>query len=70
MAKDDEDLERTHIWLFKDDVAWVHQMFDANLGYSAAIRMMVRKFRRHIEAKAAEQAAPLSIDPADLQAGD
>lgn len=70
MAKNDEELERTHIWLFKDDVAWVHQMFDQNLGYSAAIRMMVRKFRRHIEAKAAANAAPLSVDPTELQAGD
>ena len=47
------DLQRKHIWLSADDWEWLTEHFSKSIGASKAIRMIIAKFRKHIEAKAA-----------------
>lgn len=54
--KSDEEMERTHILLFKRDVERIKAHFGNNLGYSKAIRLIVRKFLDQVEARALQGA--------------
>jgi len=48
----EEELQRVHVHLFQSDVEKVHALFDSNIGFSKAVRTMLRKFLRSIEEKA------------------
>ena len=54
--KSDEEMERTHVLLYKRDIERIKAHYSDNLGYSKAIRLIVRKFLDQIEAKALRNA--------------
>lgn len=47
---------RYHIWLDKDDAEWFKGMFHGDLGFSAAIREVMRSYRRGLEEKINQEA--------------
>ena len=56
---------RRHVWIDDDQWDWLGERFEGNIGRSKAIRMIIEKFRKTIEAKAAQSARPaqeLSIE--------
>jgi len=49
----EEKIVRTHVLLFERDIERVKSLYGDDLGFSKAIRLMVRKVLDHIEARAA-----------------
>lgn len=56
-VKIDEDVERIHVHLFKDDVEWLRQTFADRGGVANAVRVIIRKTRQQMEAAVAERTA-------------
>jgi hypothetical protein len=46
-----EEIERRHVWLYARDVERIHALFP-KLGFSGAVRQIIRKFLDGAEAKA------------------
>jgi len=61
---EDEETIRTHIHIYKSDYDWIIKNFHPVPGYSKFIRLALRKFRQHIEAAHAAQAAGKPLPPA------
>lgn len=59
-----EDMHRRHVWIADDDWDWLGELYRKNIGISGAIRLMIKDYRKRIEAKAAAQARGLS--PRDI----
>lgn len=53
---DEEGKKRYHIWLDEVDAQWLRDTFGRSLGYSKAIRLIIKSYRKNIEAKAKAQA--------------
>lgn len=54
-----EERRRAHIWLSIEDDDWIKEHFGKSIGYSEAIRRIIRTFRRNVEAKAGSVAKPV-----------
>lgn len=50
--RDQEPLERIHLWVFKSDAEWLATHFSSTAGVSKTVRQLIRTFRRKVEAKA------------------
>ncbi len=50
-------MERKHIWVDKENWRWVQETFGATIGTSAAVRLMMKKFREGVEAKVSSEVA-------------
>lgn len=50
------DRTRRHIWVDDDDWDWVCSTFEGKLTPSAAVRTILKKFRKGIEARAEQRA--------------
>lgn len=50
MSRDNpgEDLERMHLYLDKDDMAWYKETFGRTTGLSKAVRSILRSYRKMI----------------------
>lgn len=57
-----DDLIRTHLWMNKADLEWIDAMFGDRLGRSAAVRTIIRTYRKAIEARGLQQASRLHVD--------
>jgi hypothetical protein len=47
-----EPTDRYHVFLYASDIEWLNATYGGTIGVSKAVRMMVRGFRRKVEAKA------------------
>lgn len=47
--------KRFHIWLDKEDAEWYKQMFGTEMGFSRAIRTVMKSYRKAIEAQVAHK---------------
>lgn len=56
-VKIDEEVERIHVHLFKDDVDWLKRTFQDRGGVANAVRVIIRKTRQQMEAAVAERTA-------------
>lgn len=63
-----EEMERIHIWLYRSDVEKLRMMFDRTLGFSRAVRVIIRKALKEIEAKASTKSRPVPLTEVDLEA--
>jgi len=62
-----EPLDRVHLWLYTDDIEWVRRHYSQTIGFSAAIRKMIRQFRLQLERQLAQQAKALpSLEDEEL----
>jgi hypothetical protein len=58
------DLRRRHIWMDDDDWQWIHETFGPrNMKPSEVIRLILRKYRQGVEAKAAALAHRPAVEP-------
>lgn len=48
-----DDPKRYHIYLDKDDTEWLREIFGEHMKLSAAIRAVIRAYRKTIEARVA-----------------
>ncbi len=62
-----EEISRRHIWLYSRDIERTELLFGRTLGFSKAIRLMVRKFLNSVEAKGLIDAHHPIIADSDLQ---
>jgi hypothetical protein len=46
---EDEPTRRVHVLVFADDWEWIKRVYGKNIGESAAVRQIVRRFRNRIE---------------------
>jgi hypothetical protein len=49
--RETEPTSRTHVFLYDSDIEWLKSTYGDNIGVARAVRMMVRGFRRKVEAK-------------------
>ena len=57
-----EEMERVHVHIYREDAEKVRALFGDNLGFSKAIRIMIRKFLRTIEEKAEGRRVETNLD--------
>lgn len=50
--RETEPTDRYHVFLYASDIEWLNANYGGTIGVSKAIRMMIRGFRRKVEAKA------------------
>jgi hypothetical protein len=67
--KTGESLKRIHIWLSASDIERLHDLFDRTLGFSRAIRVILRKALSEIAVKADAHARPIPVTEAELDLG-
>lgn len=62
-----EEMVRKHIWMYQDDWDFLEQTFGApgQIGTSAAIRLMVRKYINQLRERGAGVAQPVKTDTVD-----
>lgn len=69
--REDEELVRKHIWLYKSDWQWIEEIYGQNLGTSKATRQILRNYRKQVQAKALENAAhPAPLNNSELEPSD
>lgn len=61
-----DDMARVHIWLYKSDIERINALYGSNIGFSKAIRLLLRKFLKEIDAKAAAKATVPAFSAEDL----
>lgn len=68
MAKHDEPKVKKHVVLYERDVERINAIFGGRdeIGFSAAVRNMVRLALNQIEAKAAQRAKAVPVDEATV----
>lgn len=54
--RETEAVSRHHVWLFDDDWQWLLDYYQSKMGVSRAIRVIIRNYRRNLEARAAAEA--------------
>lgn len=56
MSRDNpgDELDRYHLYLDKEDMAWFKETFGQTTGLSKAIRAILRSYRKRIESTAAQ----------------
>lgn len=62
-------IERTHVWLFSDDLRWLRETYGSTLGVAKAVRTIVRGFRQKVEERQRQiqdNSPPLNITLEDL----
>lgn len=66
--KEGEDTSRIHLWLYDSDIEWLKAYFGDNVGFSKAVRIMIRKNVTSLAAKGAERsgAKPVPFKEEDL----
>lgn len=74
-AKTLAERKRYHIWLDREDAEWIEMIFGQTVGFSGAIRVIVKGYRKRIEGVAAHRAKRVEGDVnmeeiRDEQAGD
>jgi len=62
-----EEIARRHIWLYARDIERTELLFGRTLGFSKAIRLMVRKFLNSVEAKGLIEAHHPIVTESDLK---
>jgi hypothetical protein len=65
--REDEPTERVHLWLFSSDKQWLIDHFGESVGFTGAVRKIVRAYRRRVEQKAQdlrdkEEKVPVSLE--------
>lgn len=60
-----EELTRVHIWLYARDVERLNVLFNKNIGFSKAVRQIVRKFLDNVEDRASKGAKHLGVSHDD-----
>lgn len=58
-----EPLIRKHIFFSPDDWEWLTATYGETIGPSRAIRLIIRQFRKNVEAKASAQAQRPALAP-------
>jgi hypothetical protein len=64
--KESEDMTRCHVRLFTTDKEWLDDNFGPTIGYSKAVRSIVRRFVRHMQEKVASKAQPITSSVEDI----
>lgn len=62
-----EEISRRHLWLYTRDIERTELLFGRTLGFSKAIRLMVRKFLNSVEAKGLIEAHHPIVNELDLK---
>jgi hypothetical protein len=47
-------MERIHIWIFRDDAAFLRENYAKNIGVAKAVRTIVHGFRKRVDERQAE----------------
>lgn len=63
----DENCVRKHIFVDIDDWQWFEEKFGESLGTSRAIRLVMRKYRKALEARVAEVAERPKVGELDFE---
>lgn len=58
---------RYHLYLDKEDVDWFKQVFDRDIGFSKAIRLLMKAYRRNIEAQTDAQRKGRKLNERDRE---
>lgn len=59
---------RVHIWLYKDDVEFIREMYGETPGFSRAVQLMVNSSLKQIKEKAAAKGAkPIKLQGDELE---
>ena len=48
-------MERIHIWIFRDDAAFLRENYAKNIGVAKAVRTIVHGFRKRVDERQAEK---------------
>lgn len=59
-------MERIHIWIFRDDAAFLRENYAKNIGVAKAVRTIVHGFRKRVDERMAEQVTPVVAMPRDF----
>jgi len=59
-------MERIHIWIFRDDAAFLRENYAKNIGVAKAVRTIVHGFRKRVDERMAERRAPTPPIPQDF----
>jgi hypothetical protein len=59
-------MERIHIWIFRDDAAFLRENYANNIGVAKAVRTIVHGFRKRVDERQAEREAPVPPIPQDF----
>lgn len=61
-----EPLKRIHLWLYESDVDKLQSLFKNSMGMSRAVRTIVRKFIKQIEAASAQESKTIQLPEVQL----
>lgn len=67
MPRGTDEQTRVHIWLFKDDVEEIRAMYAESIGFSKAIRNMVRSTLRQVRARAGVSSEAVKVSGDELE---
>lgn len=59
-------MERIHIWIFRDDAAFLRDNYARNIGVAKAVRTIVHGFRKRVDERMAERSRPVPPIPQDF----
>lgn len=59
-------MERIHIWIFRDDAAFLRENYAKNIGVAKAVRTIVHGFRKRVDERMAERMPPPPPIPQDF----
>lgn len=61
-----EAIERVHVWLYASDIAAIRTRFGGTVGFSKAIRAMIRQMMKEIDLKVAAKAQHVEVKSEDI----
>jgi metal-responsive CopG/Arc/MetJ family transcriptional regulator len=68
--REEEEVVRVHVHLFKRDIDRLDELFEHSMGRAKAVRKIVRAFINNVEAKASERSAHVTATDFNIGADD
>jgi hypothetical protein len=65
-----ERVVRTHIFLYERDVRRLHALYDDRIGYSKAIRVIVRRFLNQLDMHSKQSVLNIQIEDDEIILGE